>query len=126
MLDIDNFKNINDQYGHGAGDRVLRHVANIAKKSIRMEDILGRYGGDEFLIGLVNTPLSDAILIAKRINQEVSRAIFMDEDSNPIRISVSIGIKALSDETILDGLINEADINLYKAKKRGRNLVVCD
>jgi diguanylate cyclase (GGDEF)-like protein/PAS domain S-box-containing protein len=123
MMDIDDFKKINDQYGHAAGDIVLAEVAAIVKKEMRNFDILGRYGGDEFLIGLVHTNLTSALAVAHRIGTAVSTTPIAISDAPPIKVTVSLGVKCLESELSLDDLINGADKKLYEAKKEGKNLV---
>ena len=123
MIDIDAFKNINDKYGHAIGDIVLTKVAAAMKKELRGFDILGRYGGDEFLVGLVHTNLVDALFVAKRIRMAIADTILSVPDSPEIKVTVSIGVKCLEGEQTLDELINHADKKLYEAKKEGKNLV---
>lgn len=123
MMDIDDFKNINDVYGHAAGDTVLTNVAGIAKKEILNTDIIGRYGGDEFLIGLVHTKFDDALIVAQRISVHIANAETKIPDTSPIKVTVSIGVKSLENELTLDELINKSDKRLYEAKNEGKNLV---
>jgi len=123
MMDIDDFKSINDKYGHAIGDIVLTKVAAAIKKEIREFDILGRYGGDEFLVGLVHTYLEDALIVAKRICMAIANADIPVPDSPKIKVTASIGAKCLESEQSLDELINNADKKLYEAKKEGKNLV---
>jgi len=123
MMDIDDFKKINDQYGHAAGDVVLAEVAAIAKREMRSFDILGRYGGDEFLIGLVHSDLASALAVARRIGTAVSSTPITIPAESPIKVTVSLGVKTMESELSLDDLINGADKKLYEAKKEGKNLV---
>jgi len=122
MLDIDDFKSINDRYGHAAGDAVLKAVANTIKKVIRESDILGRYGGDEFVVGLVRINCQDAILLARRICIAVANTEKMVPDFPRAEVSVSIGVKCLENEQTLEELIRSADRKLYEAKKEGKNI----
>ena len=122
MLDIDDFKSINDRYGHAAGDAVLTAVANTFRKAIRESDILGRYGGDEFVIGLVHTNHQEALELAKRICVVIANTEKLVPDFPKIKVSVSIGVKCLDDERALDELIDNADKKLYEAKKEGKNV----
>lgn len=101
--------NINDRYGHAAGDKVLTQVATVAKKEMRSFDILGRYGGDEFLIGLVGTRLEDAIIVAKRISTFIANEETAIKGFSPVKITVSIGVKCLENEIALDELIDNAN-----------------
>ena len=123
MMDIDDFKRINDRYGHAAGDAVLARVAAIVKQEIRNFDILGRYGGDEFLIGLVHTDLAASLAVAQRISAAISKAPISISDDSPIAVTASLGVNCLDGEVTLDQLINGADKKLYEAKKEGKNLV---
>lgn len=123
MMDIDDFKNINDKNGHSAGDLVLTKVAATAKSEIRAFDILGRYGGDEFIIGLVHANSEAALMVAERIRTAIAQAEIYVSDAIPIKVSVSIGLKCLRNETTLDELINNEDKKLYEAKAEGKNIV---
>jgi diguanylate cyclase (GGDEF)-like protein len=124
ILDIDFFKNVNDQYGHQAGDTVLQRISKICRKSIRSIDILGRYGGEEFIIFLPNTTLEDAVSVAQRIKQEIEAAEIPYGD-NVIKVIASFGVTGtmmVRDET-LDTFLKNADDALYKAKFDGRNRI---
>lgn len=123
MMDIDSFKTVNDRYGHGAGDIVLTNVAAAAKKELRKDDILGRYGGDEFLIGLKCTSHESALVIAKRIRSAIEKTEIKVSATTTLKVSVSIGVKCLQGESTLDELINNADKKLYEAKSEGKNRV---
>lgn len=123
MMDIDGFKTVNDEYGHGAGDIVLTKVAAVSKREMRAADILGRYGGDEFLIGLGRTNLEAALLVAERIRTAIEKTGIAVSEATTIKVSVSIGVRCLQDESTLDELINNADKKLYEAKSEGKNTV---
>lgn len=123
MMDIDAFKNINDQYGHSAGDIVLTKVAATAKGEIRDPDIIGRYGGDEFIIGLVHTNLESALIVAERIRCAIAETEISVSNATLLKVHVSIGVRNLQNETTLDELINNADKKLYEAKAEGRNII---
>ena len=123
MMDIDGFKIINDNYGHSAGDIVLAKVAAIAKSEMRGFDILGRYGGDEFLIGLVHTNFEAALMVAERIRIAIANAEIFVSIITPIKVCVSIGVRCLQSEMTLDELINNADKKLYEAKSVDKNTV---
>lgn len=120
MLDIDNFKLINDTYGHPFGDRVLAKIANILKKSLRDTDIIGRYGGEEFLILLPNTNLDDAWLTAEKIRKSVESASWK---SKAIRVTISGGVAEYSGQ-YNHQLVGAADKKLYEAKALGKNRMV--
>jgi diguanylate cyclase (GGDEF)-like protein/PAS domain S-box-containing protein len=123
MIDIDQFKNINDRYGHAAGDNVLTGAAGVLRRNIRESDILGRYGGDEFIIGLVQATLEKSLDVAGRIRSDIEASEMSSPGGAKIKISVSIGVKSLTDEQTLDDLINNADKKLYEAKQEGKNQV---
>ena len=123
MIDIDSFKTINDQFGHSAGDTVLHFAAGVIKKEIRDTDILGRYGGDEFIVGLVQTGQANAIEVANRIRSEIEASEITAGGLPNLKISFSIGVKSLQEETVLDELVNNADKKLYEAKNEGKNKV---
>jgi len=115
LFDIDNFKGINDTKGHVAGDMVLKKVSNIAKANIRGFDMLGRYGGDEFLIVLPGTRIPDALFIAERFRKKVS----LESE-----ISVSVGVAAFpEDGETIKKILEAADAGLYESKRLGKNTV---
>lgn len=124
MMDIDHFKNVNDSYGHNFGDLVLKEVASIILKNLRLEDMAARYGGEEFTVVLRYIDRQVAIQIAERIRKTVEEKEFL-LDGEPIHISISIGITQylpLKDLVPID-LIERADKALYQAKENGRNKV---
>ena len=123
MADIDHFKEINDTYGHEAGDRVLKNVAAILSEALRMPDKVGRYGGEEFLIVLPHTNLAQGSKIVERIRASVSKKIF-DQGAKKARVTISIGVTQFKPGEDLEQLMSHADKALYDAKKGGRNLVV--
>jgi diguanylate cyclase (GGDEF)-like protein len=128
MLDIDNFKAINDTYGHPVGDRVIKSLARFLKQRLRKTDSIGRYGGEEFAIIL---PGSEAKVVAEHINtirEKFSKIVFNDpEHSSKFNVSFSGGVANLSKEVnTLDKLVETADKVLYKAKNQGRNIVLSE
>lgn len=123
MMDIDDFKTINDQYGHLAGDKVLSQIGHLVKSEIRNNDLIGRYGGDEFIIGLVNSSPQTAEAIANRISKAIASYKIPLTKDNSLTFTVSIGGTTLKDETTLDQFINNADKKLYEAKRNGKNIV---
>lgn len=124
MLDIDYFKNVNDTYGHQAGDEVLKYVAFQITKILRDHDIMGRYGGEEFILGLIDVTPKLARKIARRICGSIAKMpILIDE--HKINITVSIGLAYMEAEDDLQNLIKRADMALYSAKSSGRNCVIC-
>jgi diguanylate cyclase (GGDEF)-like protein len=124
MIDIDHFKNINDQYGHLVGDVILKQVAQIIKKNVRELDLVGRYGGEEFGVLLIETDDSGALYVAERIRAAVAEKEFKAYDES-LRVTLSIGCSTLSDKARdVASLIETADAALYKAKHEGRNKVM--
>lgn len=122
MLDIDHFKQINDQHGHAAGDKVLVEFADLCRQSIRDTDLAGRYGGEEFFILLPEIDVKTAILSAERIRMTVAEHAFTLRDNTVLNITCSLGIAMyLPDRDDLDKLLLRADQALYQAKHQGRN-----
>ena len=124
LLDLDNFKKINDQYGHLFGDKVIKTFANLCKQTVRSVDLLGRYGGEEFCIVMPNTSEAEALVLAERIRAKYeATSIWLG--SKRIPCTVSIGVcdsgKAGSD---FKSLFEAADQSLYAAKKAGKNAVI--
>jgi diguanylate cyclase (GGDEF)-like protein len=122
MLDIDHFKPVNDQYGHKAGDVVLSAVAASIKKSLRGADVAGRYGGEEFVVLLVDAPEEQCLNIAERIRQAVARMDIQIEQT-VVKVTISLGVACLHPDKLVpvDTLINCADQAMYLAKNQGRN-----
>ncbi|MGJ3258913.1 MAG: diguanylate cyclase [Rhodospirillales bacterium] len=125
MLDADHFKNINDSYGHEAGDRVLKALADACAGELRDVDVLGRFGGEEFTVTLPETPMETALEAAERLRVKIAETTVKLEDGQDISFTVSIGASCLNDpEEGLADLLNRADAALYSAKEQGRNKVV--
>ncbi|MCW8826431.1 MAG: sensor domain-containing diguanylate cyclase [Gammaproteobacteria bacterium] len=123
MLDIDKFKQLNDSYGHAHGDSVLVSLAQVLKREAREGDILTRWGGEEFLIFLPETGLTDAISLANRLREKVA-AITLEMNGEAVSITASFGVAHIESHDIaLDELISIADRHLYTAKEHGRNRV---
>ncbi len=124
MLDIDNFKQVNDNYGHIAGNQVLVELAVRCQKQVRSIDLLGRFGGDEFILLLVETNAADALNVAERIRQQVA-ATPVETEKGPLNITVSLGLAHMGGDFLdLVALISSADSALYQAKNSGRNKVI--
>ncbi len=124
MLDIDHFKHVNDNYGHAAGDAVLRRLAEVLRSSSRAEDLVFRYGGEEFAAVLTNAPLRVALQIGERIRTLVEKTDFLWENQRiPVTISVGVALSTGNESDSL-ALIQSADAALYQAKEGGRNRVV--
>ena len=125
MLDLDRFKQINDNYGHIVGDAVLKSFADCIMECMRRSDTIFRYGGEEFSILLRNTKVAGARLLAERMRKNVEEMEF-DYNNLKLNISVSIGLAELQEGDDASKLIERADALLYKAKKSGRNRVVSE
>ena len=121
LFDVDDFKQINDTYGHQVGDTVLKHVAQIAEENTRDSDILARYGGEEFIIALPNTNARGAYTLAENIRNKI--ASFRDStEDNEINVTISTGVAEISStHEKFDQLIQEADEAMYYSKNSGRN-----
>lgn len=122
LFDIDNFKRINDTKGHYAGDLAIKLVVEKCQVNLPKGAIIGRLGGDEFLVILKSTQLSTAAKIAEKIREDINQAYLADID--PIALSVSIGVVCFHKQNNLDEAIADADNLLYQAKEKGRNIVV--
>lgn len=123
MMDIDYFKNINDSYGHSAGDKVLQSIAKLLKNIIREVDVAGRMGGEEFSFVLTETGTDEAIKLAERLRLEIENTI-IEYKEQTIQVTASLGIcsSPVKNET-LETLLTKADDALYIAKRSGRNQV---
>jgi two-component system, cell cycle response regulator len=127
ILDIDHFKEVNDTYGHEAGDRVLKGFAERVRKVLRVPDLVCRLGGEEFVIVMPDTPLDIAAKIAERVRIEVEKDRFpVAEDGSRIAVTVSIGLAERGHDGEPDGLFRRADRALYRSKTSGRNRVSAD
>jgi len=123
MADIDHFKRINDTYGHEAGDEVLRGIASILSKEMRLPDRVGRYGGEEFLLILPETKPDAAQTVAERIRASVSNADFAFGRSR-IKVTVSIGVTEFEPGETMEELLSRVDRVMYQAKAAGRDRVI--
>jgi diguanylate cyclase (GGDEF)-like protein len=122
IVDVDHFKRINDEYGHAAGDSVLKHLARAMASGLRLEDVFGRWGGEEFLVLLPNTCAQGAAIAAERVRKAANSCTAVVDDSRAVCATVSIGCATSSgppDATLLQ----RADAALYRAKRSGRNRV---
>jgi diguanylate cyclase (GGDEF)-like protein len=119
MFDLDYFKQINDKYGHSAGDSVLVEISELVKENLRDADCVGRYGGEEFLVTLPNTDLDISKIIANRIRQKVEKFKFKSVES----VTISIGLIEVSKDESRHEVLKRVDKLLYKAKEQGRNRV---
>jgi diguanylate cyclase (GGDEF)-like protein len=124
LLDADHFKEINDTYGHDTGDQALRMLASMCRQNLRQLDVIGRYGGEEFVVFLPETSMAKAMEVAERLRAGVEE-INLDVAGDNIHVTVSIGVATATSQTdSIAALINEADRALYEAKRAGRNKVV--
>jgi len=119
MLDIDHFKMVNDTYGHLAGDQVLKDVTAIIQKCIRRSDLLGRYGGEEFVVVFDGVGLEWSLQVSERVRSAIENHVF----ENGLKLSISGGVAVYSGQHS-DLLVNEADEKMYEAKRSGRNKIV--
>jgi diguanylate cyclase (GGDEF)-like protein len=123
MFDIDHFKKVNDNYGHSTGDFVLEKVAASCRETLRTHDIVGRYGGEEIIVLLVETDLKAAEQVALRIGKNI-RDLSIPTSSSDVRITVSGGVSGDdAEEVSLPDMIEAADQALYRAKKAGRDRI---
>ncbi len=126
LFDIDNFKQLNDNYGHQAGDEVLQELAKILKAVSRESDTVVRYGGEEFIIILPNTMEEETVHLANRIRNAVQENVFHLNDSEKVKITLSGGIASYpKNARNAKNLLNAADTALYAAKAAGKNVVLC-
>jgi len=123
MLDIDHFKMVNDHYGHLTGDEVLAKIATLIRRNVRDTDIVGRYGGEEFIIILPKTNLSSAWVVAERLRSIIEKSEMKDSAGNIFTITVSQGLAGWERDEDTTSLISRADEALYRAKEKGRNRV---
>ncbi|WP_419765831.1 MAG: diguanylate cyclase [Arcobacter sp.] len=122
-LDLDNFKTINDTYGHKVGDIVLIEFTKIVNLFMRKSDLFGRIGGEEFSIVLQNTSIEDSFIVCEKIRRKVENTTLKHENKT-IQFTVSIGIVQLTSENTVDELLEKSDLALYQAKENGRNTIV--
>jgi two-component system cell cycle response regulator len=123
FLDLDNFKMINDTLGHLQGDHIMRQVAAILKKGVRQADLLCRYGGDEFVVLLSQTPLDQAMVLAERLRRLIAQSALTTLDEG-LKATVSVGVSGLEPGMSPEDLIKAADEAHYRAKQEGKNRVL--
>lgn len=123
FVDVDHFKNVNDSYGHPAGDEVLKKIAQILRENVRGVDVVGRYGGEEMVIGLLGADKRDAVMVAENLREKIERTEVSFEGKT-IKVTASFGIAQLDSGMSVEKLIENADKALYEAKETGRNKVV--
>jgi diguanylate cyclase (GGDEF)-like protein len=123
FIDVDGFKRINDTFGHLVGSQALAEIGQVFKRIVRETDVVGRYGGDEFVIVLPETPLSGAMVIAERIRKKVEECEFIAQNLS-IRLTVSLGVANCPKHTLTaEGLIKKADAAMYRAKELSKNSI---
>ena len=123
MLDIDNFKKLNDSLGHQVGDDALVHLARVTRETIRPQDTLARYGGEEFVVLLPDTPIDDAVTAMVRVQRELTKRFFLHKNDK-VLITFSCGVAELTDTEAPTVAISRADAAMYLAKRAGKNRVV--
>jgi len=126
MIDIDDFKHINDTYGHANGDKVIKSLSYILKENSRGSDIAARFGGEEFVVLLPNTSINAAFKVAEKLRSNIEKQVInIDKDTN-ISFTISIGVDGVNikEEAYIDKALERADNSLYKAKANGKNLVI--
>lgn len=125
LMDLDHFKTINDDFGHETGDRVIEHFARVCKNVFRQSDIIGRWGGEEFVVLLPGATEAEAWQAAQRLHQSLRQTPLVGDEHPPLLITVSIGLCSLSKDCELEDTLRQADELLYQAKDSGRNRTVC-
>jgi diguanylate cyclase (GGDEF)-like protein len=125
LADLDNFKQVNDRFGHQAGDEVLRAFADILRETVRDIDVAARYGGEEFAILLPQTDVAGAERLAERLREAVEMRPMAQAQSSPVVVTSSFGVAAFPEAQTAAGLFGAADEALYRAKRAGKNCVVC-
>lgn len=125
LIDIDNFKKLNDSMGHDTGDQALIHLATICRETLRPQDTVARYGGEEFIILLPDTPLDDAVSALTRLQRELTKKFFLHANDK-VLITFSAGVTQMNAEDTQATVIKRADDGMYKAKQTGKNRVVSE
>lgn len=124
IADIDRFKKVNDEYGHAAGDIVLREAARIVQRTLRKGDLFGRWGGEEFCLLLPNARVQQATAVVERFRNELQNAQIFVGNRSTLNVTISVGLTILHDADTLDTALARADAALYQAKLTGRNRIV--
>lgn len=123
MIDLDQFKGVNDAYGHQAGDHVLQTLARTMNAELRKTDIVARYGGEEFAAILLDTPAEDAVLVMDKLRETFGQIVF-DVNGKRFSVTLSAGVGGAAHGATAHDLIAAADRALYRAKHNGRNRVI--
>ncbi len=125
LLDVDNFKFVNDSFGHSMGDKALKSVASTVNRALRSDTVFARYGGDEFILLLPETTLKEATVIAERLRESIASIHLQTHSGQPVSLSASLGVAAMAPgDSSVQSLIRKADEALYNAKGEGRNRAV--
>ncbi|HQO65569.1 MAG TPA: GGDEF domain-containing protein, partial [Spirochaetales bacterium] len=119
MLDIDDFKTINDRFGHGEGDAVLKRLAGLMRTATRETDCVGRWGGEEFIVVLAGTPYEEAVRAAEKLRAAVAASDISDKRV----VTVSVGVAGAVPEDTQESVVSRADDAMYRAKRSGKNRV---
>jgi diguanylate cyclase len=125
LLDIDNFKKLNDSLGHDAGDQALIHLAGVCRETLRPQDTVTRYGGEEFVILLPDTSLDDALVVLTRLQRTLTKTFFLHANEK-ILVTFSAGVTQLEENDSQATVIKRADEAMYEAKQSGKNRVVAN
>jgi diguanylate cyclase len=123
ILDVDDFKALNDRYGHATGDQALIHLSSVVRRALRPSDIIARYGGEEFVILLPETNVENAAAVMQRTQRELTRHFFM-HDNERLLLTFSVGVAERRAGEDQHNIIDRADAALYLAKRQGKNQVV--
>lgn len=128
FVDIDDFKKFNDKYGHLIGDEVLKFIANILKRNLKGKDIIARFGGEEIIILVTNTPYKNVVMLAEYLRQEIAskRLIIKNKKEKLPQITVSMGVAELKKDESIESLIERADKLMYHSKTHGKNRVTSE
>ncbi len=124
LLDIDNFKQINDTYGHQFGDSVLMHLVAIAKEILRPSDIVARFGGEEFVVLLPDICIDEAIFVMNRLRENIAKKCLLQPDNKPFSFTFSAGIAVRKYDELQNSVIQRADEAMYRAKHSGKDKVL--
>jgi diguanylate cyclase (GGDEF)-like protein len=120
FFDVDDFKSINDKLGHQKGDMVLRRIASILKKSVRKTDLIARWGGEEFIVALIDSSLDDTLVVCEKIRSSLEEDLKLKNICNYC-VTASFGLTMVSQEDTIEKVVQRADEAMYEAKKEGKN-----
>jgi diguanylate cyclase (GGDEF)-like protein len=123
LLDVDHFKHINDGRGHSAGDRVLAALGELLTRHLRLSDVAGRWGGEEFVVACTSTDAAGGLIAAERLRAAIEKMVVCDEAGEPIPVTASVGIATWRPAESLETLVDRADRAMYASKAAGRNRV---